>query len=129
MTQVIAAGGSVALWEARQLERDVLDAIRQGCTGVVIDLRGVTGIGPGLLGVLLRIRRGVTRVGGQVALLVDGPPVSDRGLAGGDSISSGRVPGPPPGACLRTGRAGAADAASPACRRAAPRAGPSVPPP
>jgi anti-anti-sigma factor len=75
--QVVAAGGSVALHEARQLERGVLDGIRHGRTNVVLDLRGVSQIGPGLLGALLRIRRGVTRLDGQVVLVVDGPPVSD----------------------------------------------------
>jgi anti-anti-sigma regulatory factor len=43
----------------------------------VVDLTGVTDVGPGLLGVLLRVRRGVTRVGGSVALVVGGPPVAD----------------------------------------------------
>jgi hypothetical protein len=43
----------------------------------VLDLREITDVGPGLLGALLRIRRGVTRVDGRLALVVAGPPVSE----------------------------------------------------
>jgi anti-anti-sigma factor len=76
-TQVVAARGAVALHEARQLERGVIDGISHGRTSVVLDLSGVTVVGPGLLGALLRIRRGVSRVDGRMALVVDGPPVSE----------------------------------------------------
>jgi hypothetical protein len=75
--QIASATGAVALSEARDLERAVIDGIRGGRTRVVLDLRGVTDVGPGLLGALLRIRRGVTRVDGRLALAVSGPPVSD----------------------------------------------------
>jgi anti-anti-sigma factor len=74
--QIVAAGGAVALAEARELERGVLAGIGRGRTRVVLDLTGVTDVGPGLLGVLLRVRRGVTRVEGALALVVAGPPVS-----------------------------------------------------
>jgi anti-anti-sigma factor len=76
-TQIVAAGGAVALHEARLLESSVIDGIRQGRVHVVLDLRDVTQVGPGLLGALLRIRRGVSRVDGEVALVVDGPPMSE----------------------------------------------------
>ena len=75
--QVAVVGGAVALHEARELERGVLEGIRRGRTRVVLDLRGVTQVGPGLLGVLLHIRRGVTRVDGRLAMVVGGPPISD----------------------------------------------------
>lgn len=75
--QLASARGPVAMVEARQLERGVIDGVRQGRTRVVLDLGGVTEVGPGLLGALLRIRRGITNVGGRLALVVDGPPVSD----------------------------------------------------
>ena len=75
--QVVAAGGAIALAEARELERGVLAGIGRGRTRVVLDLTAVTDVGPGLLGVLLRVRRGVTRLDGRVALVVSGPPVSD----------------------------------------------------
>lgn len=61
----------------RELERAIIAGIAQGRTRVVVDLSDVTDVGPGLLGVLLRVRRGVTRVGGSLALVVAGPPVSD----------------------------------------------------
>jgi anti-anti-sigma factor len=76
-TQIAAAGGVVELYEAREIERGVIAGIAQGRTRVVLDLVDVTVAGPGLLGVLLRVRRGVTRVGGTLALVVAGPPVSD----------------------------------------------------
>jgi anti-anti-sigma regulatory factor len=75
--QIASAGGGVALAEARRLELGVLDGVRQGRTRVVIDLSEVSEVGPGLLGALLRIRRGLTRVGGQFALVVAGPPVAE----------------------------------------------------
>lgn len=76
-TQIATASGAVALHEARELERGVVDGISRGRTRVVLDLTGVTQVGPGLLGVLLRVRRGVTRVDGALALVVSGPPVSE----------------------------------------------------
>jgi anti-anti-sigma factor len=76
-TQVVAAGGAVGLYESRELERGVIAGIGEGRTRVVVDLTDVTDVEPALLGVLLRVRRGVTRVGGSLALVVAGPPVSD----------------------------------------------------
>ncbi len=75
--QIVPLAGAVALSEARELERDVLEGVRRGQTRVVVDLRDVTEVGPGLLGVLLRIRRGITRVDGRLALIVGGPPVDE----------------------------------------------------
>ena len=76
-TQVIAVDGTILMAEARTLESQVIAGIRSGRTLVVLDLTGVSHTGPGLLGALLRVRRGVTRVAGQLALVVDGPPVSE----------------------------------------------------
>src|SRR5690554_6006126 len=75
--QVVTLSGAVALPEARELEREVFAAVRAGRTRIVVDLRAVTEVGPGLLGVLLRIRRGITGVDGRFALVVGGPPVAD----------------------------------------------------
>jgi len=76
-TQIAAAGGALGLLEARELERGIVAGIARGRTRVVLDLVEVTEVGPGLLGVLLRMRRGVTRIEGALALVVGGPPVSD----------------------------------------------------
>jgi anti-anti-sigma factor len=76
-TQVVVARGAVGLQEARRLEADVVDGLRHGRVAVVLDLSDVTEVGPGLLGVLLRIRRGVTRIDGQLVLVVSGPPVAE----------------------------------------------------
>lgn len=76
-TQIVAARGALELHESRELERGIIAGIAQGRTRVVVDLSDVTDVGPGLLGVLLRVRRGVTRVGGSLVLVVAGPPVSD----------------------------------------------------
>ncbi len=75
--QIATACGAVALHEARELERSVIAGIVRGRTRVVLDLTGITEVGPGLLGVLLRVRRGATRVDGTLALVVSGPPVSE----------------------------------------------------
>ena len=74
---VASSCGTIAMTQARTLESEVLAGIRAGRTRVVLDLTGAAGTGPGLLGALLRIRRGVTRVGGRLALVVDGPPMSE----------------------------------------------------
>jgi anti-anti-sigma factor len=76
-TQVVVVGGDVGLPEARRIEAAVIEGLRARRTSVVLDLASVTGIGPGLLGVLLRIRRGVTGVGGRLVLVATGPPVSE----------------------------------------------------
>ena len=76
-TQVTSIVGTVRLPEARRLECGVIDGIRGGRTRVVLDLSGVTVAGPGLLGVLLRMRRGITRIDGRLALVVGGGPVAE----------------------------------------------------
>jgi anti-anti-sigma factor len=120
-TQIAAAGGAIALHEARELERGVLAGIRQGRTRVVLDLVDVTDVGPGLLGVLLRVRRGVSRIEGALALVVAGPPVADLVkttllgsliqvagdraqalvLVGAGQPTSGQAVAPPRGECHR----------------------------
>ena len=77
MTQLVIAGGAVGLPEARRVEAAVVNGLRQRRTSVVVDLSSVTSIRPGLLGVLLRIRRGVSGVGGRLVLVVAGPPVAE----------------------------------------------------
>lgn len=54
-TQIAAAGGAVGPYEARELERAIVAGIGQGRTRVVVDLTDVTEVGPGLLGILLRL--------------------------------------------------------------------------
>jgi anti-anti-sigma regulatory factor len=75
--QIVAAGGAVGLLEAHKLERRVVEGICAGRTRVVVDLRDVTAVEPGLIAALLRIRRGVTQIHGRLALVVCGPPVSE----------------------------------------------------
>lgn len=75
--QVATLGGAVALAQARELERGVIDGLGDGRVRVVLDLSAVTDVGPGLLGVLLRIRRGITQVGGRLVLVAAGPPVDE----------------------------------------------------
>jgi anti-anti-sigma factor len=75
--QIATLGGAVALAQARELERGVVERLRDGRVRVVLDLSGVTDVGPGLLGVLLRIRRGVTQVDGRLALIATGPPADE----------------------------------------------------
>jgi stage II sporulation protein AA (anti-sigma F factor antagonist) len=73
-TCVLEVSGPVALHEARCLERIVLAQVRRGRRRIVLDLRTITTLGTGLLGAVLRMRRGLSRVEGDLVLIVDGPP-------------------------------------------------------
>ena len=84
--QIATLAGAVALAQARELERGVIEGLRDGRVRVVLDLSDVTDVGPGLLGVLLRIRRGITQVGGSLALVAAGPPVDE--LVGSTLLAS-----------------------------------------
>jgi anti-sigma B factor antagonist len=84
--QIATLGGAVALAQARELERGVIEGLRDGRVRVVLDLTEVTDVGPGLLGVLLRIRRGITQVGGRLAMVAAGPPVDE--LVGSTLLAS-----------------------------------------
>ena len=84
--QIASLGGAVALAQARELERGVIEGLRDGRVRVVLDLSEVTDVGPGLLGVLLRIRRGITQVGGCLAMVAAGPPVDE--LVGSTLLAS-----------------------------------------
>jgi anti-anti-sigma regulatory factor len=74
---LVVAHGSVGLAETRTLEGAVLESVLRGRRTVIVDLRHVTHVGGGLLGGILRMRRGLTRVGGELALVADGPPIDE----------------------------------------------------
>lgn len=72
---LVAPRGEVFLRETRAIERAVLRAAIDGWRVVVLDLTGVATPGGGLLGGILRMRRGLGAIGGRLLLVVDGPPV------------------------------------------------------
>jgi anti-anti-sigma regulatory factor len=72
---LVVARGSVGVAEARALEGAALESVLRGRRTVIVDLRRVTRVGAGLLGGILRMRRGLTGVDGHLALVVDGPPI------------------------------------------------------
>jgi anti-anti-sigma regulatory factor len=74
---LVVVRGSISLAETRALEGAVLESVLRGRRAVILDLRGVTRVGAGLLGGILRMRRGLTCVGGQIALVADGPPIDE----------------------------------------------------
>lgn len=74
---LVVVRGSVSLAETRALEGAVLESVLRGRRAVILDLRGVTRVGAGLLGGILRMRRGLTCVDGQIALVADGPPIEE----------------------------------------------------
>ncbi|HMI71194.1 MAG TPA: STAS domain-containing protein [Solirubrobacteraceae bacterium] len=74
---LVVVRGSVSLAETRALEGAVLESVLRGRRAVILDLRRVTRVGAGLLGGILRIRRGLTGVDGKLALVVDGPPIDE----------------------------------------------------
>lgn len=71
---LIRACGAVALPETRAIEQAVIAAATGGRRAIVLDLTGVTDLGAGLLGGILRIRRGLGAIDGRLVLVVDGPP-------------------------------------------------------
>lgn len=73
---VVRVLGAVALPEAQHLEQRALRAVRAGHRCVTIDLTRVTAVEAGLLGALLRIRRELAGVDGELVLMLDGPPAS-----------------------------------------------------
>jgi anti-anti-sigma regulatory factor len=74
---LVVVRGSVSLAETRALEGAVLESVLRGRRAVILDLRRVTHVGGGLLGGILRMRRGLTCVDGQIALVADGPPIDE----------------------------------------------------
>lgn len=74
---LVVVRGSVSLAETRALEGAVLESVLRGRRAVILDLRRVTRVGAGLLGGILRMRRGLTCVDGQIALVADGPPIDE----------------------------------------------------
>ncbi|MGZ4270122.1 MAG: STAS domain-containing protein [Solirubrobacteraceae bacterium] len=74
---MVVVRGGVGVREARALQATALECVLRGRRAVVVDLRGVTHLGAGLLGSILRMRRGLSAVEGHLALVVDGPPVRE----------------------------------------------------
>jgi anti-anti-sigma regulatory factor len=74
---LIVVRGSVGLAETRALEGAALESVLRGRRTIIVDLRRVTRVGAGLLGGILRMRRGLTGVDGHLALVVDGPPIDE----------------------------------------------------
>jgi anti-anti-sigma regulatory factor len=74
---LIVVRGSISIAETRALEGAALESVLRGRRTVIVDLRGVTRVGAGLLGGILRMRRGLTGVDGQLALIVDGSPIDE----------------------------------------------------
>lgn len=74
---LVAVHGTVGAPEARALEAATLESVLRGRRTVIVDLRGVTDVGAGLVGSILRMRRGLSGVRGDLALVVDrGPAVA-----------------------------------------------------
>jgi anti-anti-sigma regulatory factor len=74
---LVVVRGSVGIAETRALEGAALESVLRGRRTVIVDLRGVTRVGAGLLGGILRMRRGLTGVDGRLALVADGSPVDE----------------------------------------------------
>jgi anti-anti-sigma regulatory factor len=74
---LVVVRGSVSVAETRALEGAVLESVLRGRRTVILDLRRVTHVGAGLLGGILRMRRGLSGVDGQLALVADGSPIDE----------------------------------------------------
>lgn len=71
---LVRACGAISLAETRAIEHAALRAAIAGRRTIVLDLTGVTDLGGGVLGGILRLRRGLGAIDGRLVLVVDGPP-------------------------------------------------------
>jgi anti-sigma B factor antagonist len=61
--------GELDLFSARQLARNVQDAVDEGCRQVLLDLADVTFVDAGALGVLARLRTQMAELGGSLRVV------------------------------------------------------------
>lgn len=72
---LVVVNGAISARAERVLEATAIESVLLGRHTVVLDLRGVTDLGGGLLASVLRMRRGLSGVRGDLALVVEGGPV------------------------------------------------------
>jgi anti-anti-sigma factor len=74
---VVQVRGDVQLREARRVEAEVIRLVGRGCRCFALDLRQVTHVGAGLLGAVLRIRRGLGALDGRLVLVGSQPALAE----------------------------------------------------
>jgi hypothetical protein len=71
-TTVISARGSAGGFLGRRMESEIFEAVRRGRQRVIVDLSMLEAPAPGLLGALLRSRRLLLALGGQLCIVTPG---------------------------------------------------------
>ncbi len=67
--RVVSIYGELDLWRAPELQSELLDAIDDPTSGIVVDLTGTTFIDSTVVGVLLDVRKRLLRDGRRLALV------------------------------------------------------------
>jgi anti-anti-sigma regulatory factor len=85
-TALVAVRGTADRMAALDVQRAILGEIASGRTHAIVDLSGVGEVRPGVLGVLLTIRRRLLTLGGALTIISPVPAGTLFGVAGADEI-------------------------------------------
>lgn len=72
---VVAVAGEADLFGAPQLKELLLGAISAGATRIVVDMTETIFVDSTILGVLIGVSKRLRPEGGEVVLVIDGPPI------------------------------------------------------
>lgn len=73
-TATVQAAGELDIFTARQVSRQLSDAIGAGCRQVLVDVGGVTFVDASALGVFARLRREMTAQAGTIGFVAASIP-------------------------------------------------------
>jgi hypothetical protein len=85
-TSLIAVRGTADRTVAREIQRTILRGVASGRTRAIVDLSEVGEVRPGLLGVLLTVRRRLLAMGGALTVVSPVPVGTLFGVARADDI-------------------------------------------
>jgi len=85
-TLLIVVGGTADREVALGVQRAILQGVQAGRTSAIVDLSEVADVRPGLLGVLLRIRRRLLSIGGTLTVVSPVPVGTLFGVAAAEEI-------------------------------------------
>ena len=85
-TLLVVVGGTADRDVAVSVQRAILQGVQAGLTTAIVDLSDVHEVRPGLLGVLLRIRRRLLSIGGTLSVVSPVPVGTLFGVDAADEI-------------------------------------------
>jgi anti-anti-sigma regulatory factor len=85
-TLLVVVGGTADREVALGVQRAILHGVQAGRTSAIVDLSEVAEVRPGLLGVLLRIRRRLLSIGGSLTVVSPVPVGTLFGVAAADEV-------------------------------------------